>query len=233
MSRDMFRKKCKIVHTCVLWDVEDFQVPDGHDPDWVYKKIKSALEKKGYECIVEIRAYGEKNKIWDAFLLAGIMIIPKGDKYARVNKMIKDILFWALDNPVEESVQRNVMVISKNMSRNIDEFLSILHGLQSRGYKVFLAESDDDNVESIMQHEFVSSVWLWKSLLDGGNPISKSRRSSQSVDYKLKRKETSTATCSGSSEGAPKANESGAEDTDSQDMKSKISPSREPSLRIE
>ncbi|EFH67580.1 predicted protein [Arabidopsis lyrata subsp. lyrata] len=84
-----------------------------------------------------------------------------------------------------------------------------------------------------MQHEFVSSVWLWKSLLDGGNPISKSRRSSQSVDYKLKRKETSTATCSGSSEGAPKANESGAEDTDSQDMKSKISPSREQSLMIE
>ncbi|KAG7566059.1 NYN domain limkain-b1-type [Arabidopsis suecica] len=219
MSKDL-SSKCKIsAHTCVFWDVEDFQAPEGRDPDWVYQKIKSALAKKGYRGIVEIRAYGEKNKIRDAFLLAGIMVVPEGDKCARVNRMMKDILFWALDNPVQESMIRTVMVISKNISEDF-EFLSVLHGLHSRGYKVFLADSDE-NVESLKQNEFARSLWLWTSLLDGGYPIGNSG-SSQYVDNKLKRKEPSTATCSGSSQGAPKASESGA-DTDSQDMKSKSS----------
>ncbi|XP_020881706.1 uncharacterized protein LOC110228460 [Arabidopsis lyrata subsp. lyrata] len=152
-----------------------------------------------------------------AFLLAGIMVVPEGDKCARVNRMMKDILFWALDNPVQESMIRTVMVISKNISEDF-EFISVLQGLHLRGYKVFLADSDE-NVESLKQNEFARSLWLWTSLLDGGYPIAKSG-SSQSVDNKLKRKEPSTATCSGSSEGALKANESGA-DSDSQDKKSK------------
>ncbi|CAH8277456.1 unnamed protein product [Arabidopsis lyrata] len=156
MSRDLSSKKRKIsAHTCVFWDVEDFQVPDGHDPDWVYQKIKSALAKKGYRGIVEIKAYA-----W----------------------MMSDVLFWALDNPSDYPVLLpNVMVISKNISQE-EGFLRVLRILQCRGYNILLADSDYD-VASQNELHFVSSLWLWKSLVDGGKPIDQTR-SSQSDDNK-------------------------------------------------
>ncbi|XP_010504672.1 PREDICTED: uncharacterized protein LOC104781650 [Camelina sativa] len=187
-------------HTCVFWDVEDCQVPDGNDPDSISENMKSVLADTGYGDVVQIMAYGEKNKIRDQFLLAEITFIPEGDKLARVNRMMKDVLFWALDNRVHQSVRRNVMVISQNISKDF-EFICVLQGLQSRGYKVLLAD-DSDDVASVEQHEFVSSLWLWTSLLDGGDPIDKNE-SSQSLGKKLKRKEcepSSTPTCSGSSD---------------------------------
>ncbi|XP_020882675.1 uncharacterized protein LOC110228835 [Arabidopsis lyrata subsp. lyrata] len=181
MSRDLSSKKRKIsAHTCVFWDVEDFQVPDGHDPDWVYQKIKSAIAKKGYRGIVEIKAYGEKNKIRDEFLLAGTIVVPEGDKCARVYRMMSDVLFWTLDNPSDYPVLvPNVMVISKNILQE-EGFLRVLRILQCRGYNILLAGSYYD-VASQNELHFVSSLWLWKSLVDGRKPIDQTG-SSQS-DY--------------------------------------------------
>ncbi|KAG7566062.1 hypothetical protein ISN44_As10g026690 [Arabidopsis suecica] len=157
MSRDLSSKKCKIsAHTCVFWDVQDFQVPEGRDPDWVYQKIKSALAKKGHRGIVEIKAY--------------------------VYRMMSDVLFWALDNPSDYPVLLpNVMVISKNISQE-EGFLRVLGILQCRGYNILLADSDYD-VASQNELHFVSSLWLWKSLVDGGKPIDQTG-SSQSDDNK-------------------------------------------------
>lgn len=68
------------VRTCVFWDIEDFQVPDGEDIDSIYQNINSALTNKGYQKfgMLEIRVYGEKYKIWDELILAGIMVVPVG-----------------------------------------------------------------------------------------------------------------------------------------------------------
>lgn len=59
--------------------MEDYPIPDGHDPDSIYHNIKSALANKGYRGNVEIWVYGEKNKIWDEFIFVGITVIPEGE----------------------------------------------------------------------------------------------------------------------------------------------------------
>ncbi|XP_010427660.1 PREDICTED: uncharacterized protein LOC104712455 [Camelina sativa] len=174
-------------HTCVFWDVQDFPVPKGRDPDSVYENIKLALANKGFAGIVHIRAYGRKNKVWDDFLLDGITVIPEGDKDARVKRMIRDVLFWALDNRVHPSAQRIVMVISEHIGQDLD-FLSVLQGLHSREYKILLAD-----VASVKQPEFVSEEWLWRSLFDGGDPIERSQ-SVKHDDDNLKRKDTAKDT---------------------------------------
>lgn len=92
-----------------------------------------------------------------------------GDKCARVRRMIRDILVWALDNPSEYHIPQNVMVISKDIFKD-KEFLSLLLGLEARAYKILLVEESDD-VASLNQLPFVSSVWLWNTLLAGGCPF--------------------------------------------------------------
>ncbi|KAL1225277.1 hypothetical protein V5N11_031660 [Cardamine amara subsp. amara] len=170
ISGKTLRRDFSKAYTCVFWDVEDLGVPDDHDPVSICQNINSALTNKGYQefGMVEFRAYGELNKIWDEFILAGIRVIPAGEKCERVKRMVWDILLWAMQNPSEYHNPLNVMVISKNMSED-REFLGVLLGLESRGYNVLLADSG--NVESLNQLPFVSSVWLWKSLSDGGYPF--------------------------------------------------------------
>lgn len=64
----------------MFWDIEEFQVPDGEDVDSICQNIDVALTNKGYQNfgMEEVRIYGEKNKIWDEFILAGIMVVPVG-----------------------------------------------------------------------------------------------------------------------------------------------------------
>lgn len=122
-----------------------------------------------------------------------------GDKDARGRRMIWDILFWALDTPSEYLNPQNVMVISKNISED-KELLSVLQILEWRRYNILLVDSH--NVASVEQLEFVSSVWLWKSMVDGGYPIFQSGSLSDGLANKRKReKKPSTPTSSGGSQG--------------------------------
>ncbi|XP_010427664.1 PREDICTED: uncharacterized protein LOC104712459 isoform X2 [Camelina sativa] len=139
-------------HTCVFWDVQDCPIPDGdYNPKLVYQNIKSALADKGYCGKVNMRAYGEKNKIWDDLLIDGITVIPAGDKVARVDSMMTDVLFWALENPSDYPLLfPNVMVVSKNITEDTD-FLEILDllALRDGGKPIDISQSveDDDKLK--------------------------------------------------------------------------------------
>lgn len=70
--------------------------------------------------------------------------------------MLKDILFWALENPKTSSV----VVISDSIPDNVYEAID---DLKSRGYNIHLANPNDKG--------YADSVWLSTSLFGGENPI--------------------------------------------------------------
>jgi len=71
-----------------------------------------------------------------------------GDKSSRGNKMLVDILCWAVHNPVFS----NLIVISKDISE-YREFSDVLQLLSGRGYNVVLALPD--------VAAYLRSVWLY------------------------------------------------------------------------
>ncbi|KAL0867083.1 hypothetical protein Bca101_046201 [Brassica carinata] len=88
----------------------------------------------------------------------GITFVSTGDAAARFKKMLRDILFWALQNPVHRprTTVPSLMVIS-NISRNI-EVASVLQLLVSRDYNVLLTVPDEK--------EYICSVWLYPRLIE-------------------------------------------------------------------
>lgn len=81
--------------------------------------------------------------------------------------MLRDILFWILDNP-EPS---NLMVISKNISEDTT-FRRVLQYLKSRDHNVLFVQPHKGSLGLLLR--FLDSLWLWKNLLDGEDPIHQS-----------------------------------------------------------
>ncbi|KAF3555222.1 hypothetical protein F2Q69_00015050, partial [Brassica cretica] len=80
----------------------------------------------------------------------------QGDETARFKKMLRDILFWALQNPVHRRRTTVSLTVISNISRNI-EFAHVLQLLASRDYNVLLTVPDEK--------EYICSVWLYPCLI--------------------------------------------------------------------
>ncbi|KAG2287659.1 hypothetical protein Bca52824_047263 [Brassica carinata] len=139
----------------VFWNLDDCETPDDTD---IYQNVKSALANQGCHGQVSIWAYCEEDKE----PIPGITLVsagefPLGDETARFKKMLRDILFWALQNPVHHrrTTVPSLTVIS-NISRNI-EFAHVLQLLASRDYNVLLTVPD--------KKEYICSVWLYPCLI--------------------------------------------------------------------
>ena len=105
------------------------------------------------------------------------LYVNLGDETARFKKMLRDILFWALQNPVPypRTTVPSLMVIS-NISRNI-EFAHVLQRLSSRGYNVLLTVPDEK--------EYICSVWLYPSLIESRTKFPICTRSDKSLHGKI------------------------------------------------
>ncbi|KAG2325667.1 hypothetical protein Bca52824_008395 [Brassica carinata] len=151
-SHGVSNKLAHVANTGVFWNLDDCKIPDGIDH--IYQNVKSALANQGCHGQVSIWAYCEEDKE----PLPGITFVSTGDAAARFKKMLRDILFWALQNPVHRprTTVPSLMVIS-NISRNI-EVASVLQLLVSRDYNVLLTVPDEK--------EYICSVWLYPRLIE-------------------------------------------------------------------
>ncbi|XP_010469125.1 PREDICTED: uncharacterized protein LOC104749234 [Camelina sativa] len=169
MSSSMTSENAEAKKICVFWDVVECPIPDGLDPDSVYRNIESALEKKG--CLprnVSIRAYGDKNHdLMDEFLLANIMFLPAGDSMARFRRMGHDFFGWGINNR-----NSSLMVISRDNT----EFASSLRVYKKTGFNILVAQPENGiercpNCRKPLE-EIITDEWLWESLSAGGDPTS-------------------------------------------------------------
>uniref|UniRef100_M4DDZ9 NYN domain-containing protein n=1 Tax=Brassica campestris TaxID=3711 RepID=M4DDZ9_BRACM len=165
-SHGVSKKLANVAKTGVFWNLDDCEIPDDID---IYQKVKSALANQGCHGQMSIWAYCEEDKE----PLPGITLVSVGDETARFKKMLRDILFWALQNPVPypRTTVPSLMVIS-NISRNI-EFAHVLQRLSSRGYNVLLTVPDEK--------EYICSVWLYPSLIESRTKFPICTRSDKSL----------------------------------------------------
>ncbi|CAN7057102.1 unnamed protein product [Brassica rapa subsp. trilocularis] len=165
-SHGVSKKLANVAETGVFWNLDDCEIPDDID---IYQKVKSALANQGCHGQMSIWAYCEEDKE----PLPGITLVSVGDETARFKKMLRDILFWALQNPVPypRTTVPSLMVIS-NISRNI-EFAYVLQRLSSRDYNVLLTVPDEK--------EYICSVWLYPSLIESRTKFPICTRSDKSL----------------------------------------------------
>lgn len=134
----------------------DFPISDDVDRDEIFGNITSSLSSKRYLGDLSIWAYTEENT--PNCYGAGI-IFGQGDISCLTNKMIMDMLFWAM-NTREPS---NLIVIAKDITEE-SELISVLGFLKSKNFNVILV----DEVEPDVLPGIVSSVWPFRSLLLDG-----------------------------------------------------------------
>ncbi|KAI5566172.1 hypothetical protein BDE02_13G002900 [Populus trichocarpa] len=151
--------------TSVWWDIENCAVPRGCDPHAIAQNISSALVEMNYCGPVSISAYGDTHGINPAAQMAlsstGIALnhVPAGVKDASDKKILVDMLFWAVDNPAPA----NYLLISGDR-----DFSNALHQLRMRRYNILLAQPQTASAALVAA---AKSVWLWTSLLAGGQPL--------------------------------------------------------------
>ncbi|KAG5222502.1 meiosis arrest female protein [Salix suchowensis] len=154
------------VKTSVWWDIENCAVPRGCDPLAIARNISSALARMNYCGPVSISAYGDTNGInpaaQQALSSTGVTLnhVPPGVKDASDKKILVDMLFWAVDNPAPA----NYLLISGDR-----DFSNALHQLRMRRYNILLAQPKTASAALVAA---AKSVWLWTSLLAGGQPLS-------------------------------------------------------------
>ncbi|KAG7574075.1 NYN domain limkain-b1-type [Arabidopsis suecica] len=154
----------------VFWDMVDCPIPEDLCHKSVYVKIKSALENMGYLCKVSISAYSDMdhNLKKEEFESTGITLLPTGNKQARVNTILEDLMIWAND---QHGKPINLMVISRDITKDKLYVKSLMFLKDWRNFIILLAQPenlahDDDLSQALLKQ--VTAVWLWKNLSDGG-----------------------------------------------------------------
>ncbi|XP_010489112.1 PREDICTED: uncharacterized protein LOC104766843 [Camelina sativa] len=156
----------------IFWDIVDCEISDGLSLDLVSENIKSALAGDGYRGKVPIRAYCEMKKSEDIvpseFESSGIELVRAGNRRARRNQMLEDLLFFAIDHKPPSSL----MVISKDISKDSLFVQHLLTLKQQKNRNLLLAQIDNVTGDLFAS---VSSIWYWTDLANGGVPAFQSR----------------------------------------------------------
>ncbi|RID69883.1 hypothetical protein BRARA_C01951 [Brassica rapa] len=110
------QRKEMLRSTYVMFDAEDFSSPNPH---LLKENILTAIKKEGYRGRINIKGYfGDKKTIpqelLDKYLEAEIYSkIFEGDRVARMNMMLVELLFWAMSHYPHGT---NVLIITKNQN---------------------------------------------------------------------------------------------------------------------
>ncbi|CAH2080214.1 unnamed protein product [Thlaspi arvense] len=127
----------------VFWDLEDCPFPHCSDPDEIYGRIDEAVRARGVHGTGEISvwayvdekkgsSYLRRDKSWGS----RIYFLPGGA--SRRNRMLNDILLWAMDTPLHGAFSAIVTVVS-NQFRD-GTYYSRLQGLSDACYGVLLPD---------------------------------------------------------------------------------------------
>ncbi|CAA7061162.1 unnamed protein product [Microthlaspi erraticum] len=129
----------------VFWNLEDFPFPTGLTPDAIYEKIESVFLAFNYELRnLSIWAYiDDKEGSWGGDFLSkkiwssSIYFLPVGgDKSARRNRMLHDILLWSKD--VEPFPPHLVIVSNEDKIMADKKFSSTLELLSHMNINVII-----------------------------------------------------------------------------------------------
>ncbi|VVB07642.1 unnamed protein product [Arabis nemorensis] len=120
---------------CVFLDMEDLPFP--------FDYMRRSLVQFGFPDDFSITAYVDEGKftddLVDVYRRVGMTILPvKGGKYARVHRILMDIVLWAMANPATYFKPLDLVVISANIKEESD-FLRALEALGDRYYNIILA----------------------------------------------------------------------------------------------
>ncbi|CAA7039707.1 unnamed protein product [Microthlaspi erraticum] len=129
-----------------------------------FASINPVLEKKGYHGPLIIKPYVEMGSPEDVDEddLVGILPVgmecesrirvrSEGDKYAKVTRMLLDILFWAMNH---DDVPQNLMLISEPFEDITKKCDTVLQALERRGFNIIFKPShkvaciDDSTVDN-------------------------------------------------------------------------------------
>ncbi|KAG7600323.1 hypothetical protein ISN44_As06g044390 [Arabidopsis suecica] len=150
------------VGTCVFWDVQDYPVPLGLQPETFIQNIKTAL---GTEDDILILAYVADVKSFpDSYHSHSRITSVSADKYTRLTVMMVDIICWVVKN---RSACPNLLVIA-NASVEDPQFWPFLLGLGYRGFNIFATiphtDLPDDKTKTAERLMFNKSLLSWKNL---------------------------------------------------------------------
>ncbi|CAA7047814.1 unnamed protein product [Microthlaspi erraticum] len=131
----------------VFWNLEDFPFPPGLTPDAIYKGIESTFLASGYELgNMLIWAYVDDeegswggdfltNKTWES----SIYFLPGGgDKSARRDRMLHDILLWIVDL---EPIRADLVIVSNEANIIADKEFSSTLGVLAQMPKNVIVET--------------------------------------------------------------------------------------------
>ncbi|VVB07797.1 unnamed protein product [Arabis nemorensis] len=165
------RRRFYDTKTFVYWDIEDYPLPEGYTVDSFYENVKSSIKNQGYGD-VRILAYGDRKhssrSVHVESLHPKIPLFRLGCRYGRHTNILLSMLSNARMDVLRPRTKLNFMLIIKDMPEEDEtEVVSIVRFLRRRHYDVFLVVADEDDHD---QSEV--PLWRWKSLLNGGGPIS-------------------------------------------------------------
>ncbi|XP_010427435.1 PREDICTED: uncharacterized protein LOC104712276 [Camelina sativa] len=159
--------------TGVFWDLDDCPIPKDLTPASISDNIKLALKNNGYTGKVTIVAYtsssgGEQQINKEEFESANIKLIQPDWRWSNMNSMFKDVCMWGINH---RDNRTNLLIISNEDDISYDEdFVDILVLFKKRDNNILL--SHPRNASGLLLST-ATSVWLWNSLSNGGNPINK------------------------------------------------------------
>ncbi|XP_020885323.1 uncharacterized protein LOC9315745 [Arabidopsis lyrata subsp. lyrata] len=150
--------------TAVFWLAEEIPTSSGPNHS-ISRNIKLALEKLGILNLGVIRVYApEKPSSTEAeWCDPRIYYYFEGNKNTRVDTMFFCLMTFASCSRGNQAA--NLMVISKTPLK--DECLRVLRALETRGFKVFLVQSDDE----AELYRSADSIFDCTRTLDGSIPV--------------------------------------------------------------
>ncbi|KFK22735.1 hypothetical protein AALP_AAs62920U001300 [Arabis alpina] len=163
----------------VFWDVQDSLTGD--------PSIGRALRQKGYGGEVLIRPYVDENYGhlqckpvincgWDGpdchrdmHVCSPTRVVVKGNKYAKITRMLLDLLFWAINC---DDIPQNFLLISKPDTK----CSWVIEALEHRGFNLILGPSNDVSLQLCKSPSYGGKLINQSSKLQGRKLTEETRK---------------------------------------------------------
>uniref|UniRef100_A0A1J3IMB9 NYN domain-containing protein n=1 Tax=Noccaea caerulescens TaxID=107243 RepID=A0A1J3IMB9_NOCCA len=116
--------------TCVFWDLNDYPIPIGVHPAWIYKRIKDAISDQGIVGDVSIHGYVDvsEREYWDAGFQVEVFPQSEGGKHTRHCSMLVDMSIWALNHTKPSNVIILAQVTDDLLDGHFRSYCSRIYG---------------------------------------------------------------------------------------------------------
>uniref|UniRef100_A0A1J3CQY4 NYN domain-containing protein n=1 Tax=Noccaea caerulescens TaxID=107243 RepID=A0A1J3CQY4_NOCCA len=158
-----------VSYTLVLWDVNDFPVPQDHHVKMFDSIVRKAVASKAYRDVIDIQGYCEKLTEEEEFDFCNARIrFYFAEKSYRLQRMLMDMLIFARKFRGPGDV--NIIIVAKDIPNVNTELFSVMETLRRRGCKVFFVVPDGAPESDFPPRNSANFVWRWTSLFKGDSP---------------------------------------------------------------